>query len=569
MMKSFFLLFGVCFFCQIAGQQKTVSTNKTTVFPYRGWSIAVDAKQLDVEETYAKAVFDRAAEYKINTLEFHDFVMEGGIVESLIQYDSLTKVNDIERFQYKEGLVSRADKNEYLHRFHKMLLPAKNKNVKINVWYHALRDIPDEVIKQYPEISDLQSGFLWKYIEMSLSEFFIRFPEVDRLTLISLHETPSILQNVGNLSREEVLLKLYLTIYNTCKKFGKELIIRDFIISQADFDTFWDILDKLPKDIYIMTKSVLADWAHIDMPNNSAMHRYKGRKLIVEFDLYGEWSGRGNFPVCYPDDIIRHLREAKALAASGAIGRLIHDHRSKKELPFNTIFESPLDINCYVFSRYLSEPIEWLGESTVKWHEDIDAVDKKYWMQWAVSKYGEQSAVGVVRALERTAEINKLTFNIAGKSFRYYVWYPTLFREHPKGSNKIADTWHTFSEQATGVGIAYLKDEKRRALQLATASLIDIKQLKGKLSADKRAHLEKLFEEMILIIRSYQLAINGYSTLFNMYNNSNLPERTKAANALNTLANEIDRLKGKGWYFDIAATMRILSKEIVVGKLPL
>ena len=542
-------------------------TMKPVVFPYRGWSICLQSNDRDLEERYVKAADARAAKYGINTLEMHDYVMPGGIVEALVQFDSFPKLNKYEYLTYDGVKAPKAQKKDDLKRFRKMI-SLSDTSLKINAWYHVMRDLPEEIIKEYPEITDLNSGFLWKYIDYTLTEFFRRVPEVDRLTLISLHETPSILKNTGNLSREETLLKLYMTIYDACRRAGKELIIRDFIVSYQDYQTFWNILDKIPPDVYVMTKSISADWSHLDMGINPIMNRYKNRKLIVEFDLYGEWSGRGDFPVCYPEDIYRHIREMKALNAVGGMGRLIHDERPGSELPFPTIFESPVGVNAYTFAKALSEPIPWLGETAPKWDEDLEAIDKKYWMIWARERYGDKPAVPVVRALERTSDINKLTFDLAGISFRLYVWYPTFFRVKPGDSTTVGDSWRNFITQVQNVGIDYLKDEKHRALEMAERSLKDIQSVKGMLSDKDYKDLEKLFRGMILIVRSYNVALDGYYQVYLSKQQSNTAGQKKATQSITKLADEIDKQRGKGWYFDLANEMRILAKNVEDGKTP-
>lgn len=536
------------------------------IFPYRAWSIAIDAKQLDVEETYFTAAVAKAPEYKINTIEFHDNVLEAGIIESLVEYDSFSVLKNKAALTYGKDTITKGQRQAYRNRFQTMLAKAKQNNIAINVWYHVLRDIPEEVQKEYPQINDIETGFIWTYISSTLAEFFKEFPSVNRLTLISLHETPSILKKTGKYSREEILSKLYMTIYNACKQHNKELIIRDFIVDSNDYATFWNILEDLPKDIFIMTKSVLADWSHLNLAINPYMHLYKGRKLIVEFDLYGEWSGRGDFPVCYPDDIIRHLRESKAVDAIGAVGRLIHDTRPASDLPFKTIFDSPLDINCFVFSKYLSEPMPWLGQTHAKWHEDMEAINKSTWMIWANERYGKAASVAVVRALERTAEINSLTFNIAGLSTRYYVWYPTFFKMHPPNSSKVVDTWNVFRTQLEAVGIDYLKDEKKRALKLADESLKDIMSTKGKISPAQHKQLQRLFENMIIIIKAYDLALDGFYQVYLSKKANDFAGRKKASDALKSYAKEIGRLRGTDWYFDISRDVNILANEVLKGE---
>jgi len=536
-------------------------------FPYRGWSIAVISPDRNLEERYVNAADLKAKEYGINTLELHDYVMPGGIVEALVQFDSFPKLKPYDYLTY-DGIKSPcADKLSDLVRFRKMIT-LKDTCLKLNVWYHVMRYLPEELVKEYPEIGDLNSGFLWKYIDYTLAEFFRRVPEVDRITLISLHETPSILKNTGNMTREETLLKLYMTIYHACRKAGKELIIRDFIDSWQDYQTFWNILDKIPSDVYVMTKSISGDWSHQDMAINPVMNRYANRKLIVEFDLYGEWSGRIDFPVCYPDDIYRHIRESKALNAEGAMGRLIHEERPGKELPYPTVFDSPAGINCYAFGKSLSEPISWLGETAAKWNEDLEAINKKYWMMWAKVRYGEKAAVPVVRALERTSEINKLTFDLAGISFRLYVWFPTFFRVKPGDPSSSGDSWNSFITQLQWVGIEYLRDEKHRALELARKSLQDIQSVKGVLNEKDLKDLQKSFEGMILIIQSYNLAVEGYYQVYLEQTGPNLAGRKSAAQSLVKHAAKIDLKRAPGWYFNLADEIRMLAGNVLNGKAP-
>ena len=64
---------------------------------------------------------------------------------------------------------------------------------------------------------------------------------------------------------------------------------------------------------------------------------------------------------------------------------------------------------------------------------------------WAKERYGEESAVPIVRALERTSEINKLTFDLAGISFRLFVWYPAFFRVKPGNPSTAGDSGATLT----------------------------------------------------------------------------------------------------------------------------
>lgn len=553
---------------QFSIAQNTSSDLQPQIFPYRAWAIAVLGNNRELEENYVSDAEKNAAEYGINTIEMHDYVMPGGIVDALSTFKDFPKLHKYKDLTYKGLKAPFSQKASDLKRFREMI-SFDDPGLKLNVWYHVMRDFPEELLTEYPEIADINSGFLWEYIDKTLTEFFALVPEVDRLTLISLHETPSVLKNTGNMSREETLHKLYMTVYGACKRAGKELIIRDFIDTIDDYKTFWAILDKIPQDVYVMTKSVSGDWSHIDMAVNPMMNKYKNRKLIVEYDLYGEWAGRIDFPVCCPEDIYRHIRECKALGAIGCTGRLIHDYRPIDEYPYPTIFGSPVEVNCYAFAKALSEPIPWLGETGEHWNEDFEAIDKKYWMMWAKKRYEEDACVPIVRALERTSDIAKLTFDIAGISFRLYVWYPTLFRVKPGDPSSSGDSWFAFTRQAEQVGIEYLKDEKQRALKLANESLKDIQSTKDVLNDKDYQDLIELFEGMILIIQSYDAALEGYNQVYLSKSQANDAGQKEAAKNLEKVAAKIDKERGVNWYFKVADEMRVLASEVLKGEVPI
>lgn len=184
-----------------------------------------------------------------------------------------------------------------------MAQKVKDQGLELNCWYHVFRYAPEALASAYPEVGDVYKDFVWNFIAASLDEFFHLVPEVDRLTLTSLRETPSIMQSGGSMGREERLLKLYTTIYDVCKTHGKGQVIRDFIVRVEDLTSFLRTMDALPDDVVIMTKEVLADWTHLNLPLTPYLGKYRGRNLVVEMDVYGEYTGRLDTPCCTPEYI--------------------------------------------------------------------------------------------------------------------------------------------------------------------------------------------------------------------------------------------------------------------------
>jgi hypothetical protein len=301
-----------------------------------------------------------------------------------------------------------------------------------------------------------------------------------------------------------------------------------------------------------MTKNVLADWSHLDLALNPTISRYAGRKLVVEFDLYGEWSGRGDLPVCYPEYIWRHIREIKALGAIGAMGRLIHDERSQSELPFPTVFDSPMGVNVYAFSKALAEPLTWLGETDLKWHDNIEAIDKSFWAQWTKQRYGQDASVALARALGRTSAINNFTFDLAGVGFRSYICYPTFSRVKPGDPTTSGYSWRNFNARLDAVGIEYLRDEKIQAMTLLELTRQNIGSVKHALSDSDYLQLQRAFGGARLIVQAYQLALEAYYQRNLLETTPQSGDVAAVSRRLRVLAETIDRERGAKWYFDLA-----------------
>jgi hypothetical protein len=518
-------------------------------------------------EDYVRAALPGARANGINTFELHDYnIGSRGIVDACVQYKYFPKLATKSELTYRRESCSCSQKEADYQRFRTLVQSIKDQGLKVNIWYHVLRDAPAELYTEYPEIKDLDSGFIWKYFDGLFREFFERLPEVDRVTITSLHETPSIMSTQGTLSREDRLLKLYLALYQSCQQAGKELIIRDFIAKAEDFASFWEVMNRLPPDIYIMTKDIMADWIHTDMPPNPFLRRYVGRKVVVEFDLYGEYWGRLDVPACYPDYLYRQIRTIKAFDVLGAVGRVIHEEQ--RSTNFATIFESPNELNCYAFSKYLSKPLPWLAPGSFTdpqtqpghWGWDLDAFDKDIWVEWATRRYGQPAVLPVVRALQRTKEIMSLTFDIGGRGFQEHSYLPS--------SRSTSFLWEPFVDRVQLLGMDYLRDEKRQAANLAEASLEDIRLAQGKLEQRDYDQLARLFEGEIFIIRAYELTLEGYYQLYLAQQQTNAGGVKNAGIEMRELAGEIESARGSAFFGGLPNTLRNVAEFVEAGKAP-
>lgn len=537
------------------------------VFPYRGWGFCVYAYDWELLERYVYAALDRAQDYNINTFELHDFNLGRlGLVDSSVVYRYFPRLHAREMLTYGNETVSRAKKARDYQRLRDLCKRIKSKNLKVNLCYRVLRDKPSELLQDYPEIQDLDGGFYWRYIEGLLKEFFERIPEVDRLTVTTLKNVWYPVLGSGQQARKDFLLKLHNVLYDACRRAGKELIVRDLLVEAEIAESFLGIVGQMPTGIYIMTKEVLGDWTHFDMAPNPYLRRYAGRKLIVEFDLYGEYWGSLDIPACYPEYIHRQIRTIKAFQPAGAMGRVIHDNASADA--FRTIFESPSDINCYAFGKYLSKPLPWLARGAVtdpreklgRWGWDLDAFDKKVWMEWVTKRYGRQAAIPMIRALSRTDAIASLLLNIGGRGFQAHSRVP--------GNGSVAFLWEPFVDQVESLGMEFLRDEKIQAYRMTEQCLAEILSGRDALSRKDFEELVTLFEGEELIIRGYQAVLEAYFQVYLAEKQSNRSGLRTTSEALSALASEIARVRGEKFFRGLPDTLRGLTQFVEAGKAP-
>ena len=519
----------------------------TPYFPWRGWAFcSVRDKELFAE--YVNEAVVRASDYGVNLLEFHDYTCPGGIVDAVITY------RDYDKLQRDLSERQRAENYTYLRQ---LAQKVKDQGLELNCWYHVFRYAPGELASAYPEVGDVDKDFVWNFIAASLDEFFHLMPEVDRLTLTSLHETPSIMQSGGSMSREERLLKLYTTIYDVCKSHGKGLVIRDFIVKDEDLTSFLRIMDALPDDVVIMTKEVFADWTHLNLPLTPSLAAYGGRNLVVEMDVYGEYAGRLDMPCCIPEYIHGAMRGILPFEPMGVTARLVHD--DAKSQHFKTIFDSPNDINVYALGRFLHDPGYQLAPGQ-PWHGNYAQMDGALWREWTASRYGEQAAPAIVRAMRRTADIVRLTYDAAGSYDQAHSQLPkTLNQPHFQRRPQP-----TLEDRLDSVGFDMLRDEKDEALHLAERCRADVESTADALNPSDYRQLSDLFEGVIFIIKAFRSRLE-MAHARKVYRESPSEARRQGLASAGSDAEELsDAIRarfGDGFYGGLSKTLEQLAGE--------
>lgn len=431
------------------------SSEQGTSLPYRAWSICCIAKTRELFERHFHRALREAAAHGINRLELLDYYIPW--VNYGITYRAFPKLTTCDTLYTGDGHVpKRASWSKVKDLDYPQAAPyikdtfrkVKDAGLALNVWYHTGRDVPPELFRLYPEYASVDSGFLYEFEKQCLAEFFELYPEVDGLVVTSIHETASILEQEGATQRRDRLAGLYQAIHDTCRKAGKDFILRDFIVKQSDFEDFQNVLDKLPDDVIVMTKEILADWCFTHQELNPLLVKYRDRRLVIEFDLYGEYQGRSELPYPDPDYFYKALRQMLPYGIEGAVGRLVHEFDRDTEFP--TIFDSCNAINVDAFSRTLNNvgpTLESLGEWAHTMYTDPGL---KLWVPWITRRFGKESVVDVLPILRACSDLLTRTMNVCGFNLQWNsrLLSPAIQRGgfnrrrfdpiHPEG---VLETW--------------------------------------------------------------------------------------------------------------------------------
>ena len=428
-----------------AAQASPLALEKAAGSAYRPFSLRGWQLQVIEDQTYISQLTDRSlAEAKrcgITHLEFNNFafVLPSAYTSHPVPpcrnwvlcgltFRDFPKLARHEVLQSGKASITRQQRQADFAYAKQLFGRAKRAGLKVMAWHHLRRDLPDELAKEYPEAASGNLGFLAKWEEATLTEFFELLPEVDMLVVTSLTETPGILALPGLSQRVEALSGVFGAMERACRKAGKTLAIRDWGAvgqNQEAGPIFRDAMERMPSDVCVHIKNVVLDFvtnAEIPHPNLTA---YSNRPLIVEFDVYGEYFGRADIPYVDPQHFCSRLDGLYALQPMGVTARIAFEcKRQGRRYP--TIFDSPNAANAVVFSRWAADaaanrPIaDWLDflKSSQRW--------QTYYWEWLASRYGASAGPLLARVFSRTPQI---VHGIFGGLWSGY-WHPFSVLEH-------------------------------------------------------------------------------------------------------------------------------------------
>lgn len=539
-----------------------------------GWNILSD-NYVDAVKT-----IDAASTYDINQLQLsHNIIMD------------LNEIKKPEKQFLVKDLAGRAHE-------------AGIKEVLI--WDHTLYNLsyyPAQFKTGPKGTIDLDNPEFWKWLKQDYRDMLRLVPEVDGLVLTFI-ETGARAENQYSEKLKTGAEKLAAVVDAVaevvCNEFGKQLYIRTFAYTDAEYKNTIGCISHIKSDkIILMMKETPHDF-FLTHPND----KYAGtinRPTLMEFDCGNEFNGQGIIANTWPEYIIKRwsnlIRRANVIGYAARTDRYGDTH----------LIGTPNEILLYTLKRFT---------------EDNSITADKIYDEFISQKYGKEAipflkpAFGMAFNIV-TSSLYTLGTNIANHSKMDFDPYKSSYGRHVSGKwlnppvvnlkhgiNKklnywtdiiehlaparlkapdealkveaplvIKNKWVTPVEKMNETFLKYIITEKHYGVTIAENALKLIIEAKPVLKKDDYSQIYNLFYRTLLTARLYEATATSYFgyriyARGSQYRTASLKvTMKKSLEQMLIIASEIERYKeevptGQWNWHDDAATARKYHKLI-------
>lgn len=415
-----------------------------------------------------------------------------------------------------------------------MLVPH---GIKVYYWHHEL-EVPYRFDEVYPEIHnsdgdvEVTHPLIKDFLVNKIEDFFHTYPKMSGIVL-TLHETRIPLLKLKNQKLDKIERVKYVTeiLYETCKRLGKELIVRPFASMASDYDDLMTAYERISRDnLVVCDKWTQFDWS-LTMPNNVFLDRIKN-PLMIETDIFGEYFGKGHLPIMLKDHITRKYAECEEKNPLGYVSRIDRGGF----VPFGT----PNEVNLEIMSAC---------------HDgrDVDEAIDAFFCR----EYGE-CADEVKALMSDTEDIQIMMFYVDRVEYSMLSVFPGL--SYIKSAQKVEmlrddaeldrGKWYIPAGWERSP-IENVLGEKRRAVELAEAKLERLYALEGRLTAEKYNGLYTRFVNLYIVAKLWEqltMSTLGLAKYFETKDEKYADDVRAALEKLREIEKEGYRLLGDAYY---------------------
>lgn len=475
---------------------------------------------VDIERGYYLKIIEYAKRNGIDHIQINGPIhnLQKGNIGGMILYKKYAKFNGEQDLDYV---------NQNLEVVNECLDVSHEYGIKTYIWHHEL-DLPDALKDEYPEIVnkygdvEVSHPIVKDFLENRIKDFFEAYPKMDGVVL-TLHETKVPLlklknQKLGKIERVKFVTQ---TLYDACKKYGKELIVRPFASIAEDYEMMTKAYEEISPKLLVMDKWTQFDWS-LCLPHNKFFEKIKNNPLIVETDIFGEYFGKGKLPIYLYEHITEKYEYCQKFEPIGYCSRI--DRAGVNN--FGTVNE----VN-YVIMLALTNK------------KDVETeVDKFFEEKYSI--FGQT----VKELMKETEALQKAIFYINGYYFTELSRFPSLnhsknhfFFEIMKENYQIkSNEWFIPIGWERG-SVDGLIAEKQTAVEKCEQLFNRVKDLRGKLLKENYVDLYNKFANLYYVAKIWQELLNVY-----IYYVKALEENTGFENELKLSLEKLNEINEQG-----------------------
>ena len=483
-----------------------------------------------LDEDYLNFTVDYAIENKYNHVQLigpiHDPIT--GNIDGMTYYKKYARFNDEKNAEYVDFNLKVV--NPALEKLH-------NAGIKTYMWHHEL-ELPTGFSQAFPEVLnsdgdiEVSHPLVSDFLENKIRDFFEAYPFMDGI-ILTLHETKVPLLKLKNqkLSKVERVKLVTKVLFDTCASLGKELICRPFASIEEDYVMMMKAYEEISTDMVIMDKWTQFDWS-LTLPDNKFFTKIKNNPILVETDIFGEYFGKGRFPLMLKEHIEHKIEYCSTFSPNGFCSRIDRAGRH----PFGDVNEVNLNImNACTKGENVDDAINAFFE-------------KKY------PGYGDK----VREIMENTEEILRRVIYLKGYYFSELSLFPQLnhsknhfyFEMMREDYALCSGEWFIPKDWQRG-DIAGVIAEKDSAVEMADQAYAKLLELDGKLDKTEYAKLHVKFLNLKLCAKIWRVLVDvfyNYAKFFELKDAKYEQDFYKAIDTLNQLNEQGKELLGKDFY---------------------
>ncbi len=389
-----------------------------------------------------------------------------------------------------------------------LISQAKKQNVSVFLMGTEL-SFPPGMLQAYPEAADINSPFLWRFLESRLEEVLRALPDAAGVVLYTDESSDLILYELKGMDHRAALRKLLEVYQNVCSRNGKRLIVSTFVNYNPDrLDILLSAIRQIPISESFLVDNYICpgDWGYIQLLN-PAIGNVGGHQEFLTVDYTGEIWGQANIPLCEANLIRDRLRAAQQKGANlvGINGYVSWYTQS--------IFGKPSEMNLDLAPQLFRES-----------NQDPQALVQS----WLSGRYGEQAAHRLTPAFLNSFEVAIKAIQMLGfwvseapkSAFPDPVWIDFSLRTE---SLAVFDpSYRALEERLVRPDAAILArviEEKDAAVSLASQGLRAVDQSRPYLKDADYQQLHQQFSLALYVARAYRLYVEMY-VRFRMWDQS-------------------------------------------------